>query len=217
MIAHHPDLSTLMSYAAGSLPDAMATVVASHLTLCDSCRRHAEEAEQIGTGLLESSEPVAMAPEARDNIMALLDDIEQVVPAANPDFETVSDDSDIPKPLQPLMGKYLEDLNWRYMAPGMKQFILPVGEGKLRLLNIAPGTCMPVHGHTGSELTMVLKGSYSDELGQFKVGDVADLDPDMEHQPVADTHEGCICLIATDAPLKFKGLVPRLLQPFFQL
>lgn len=76
---------------------------------------------------------------------------------------------------------------------------------------------MPSHGHTGSELTMVLRGSYTDELGRFCAGDVADLDPDVQHQPVADTDEHCICLIATDAPLRFNGLVPRLLQPFFQI
>jgi putative transcriptional regulator len=42
---------------------------------------------------------------------------------------------------------------------------------------------------------------------------VADLDEHIEHQPVIEDGEDCICLIATEAPARFKGLVPRLLQP----
>ena len=37
-ITHHPDDSTLMSYAAGSLPAALAVVVAAHLSVCPRCR-----------------------------------------------------------------------------------------------------------------------------------------------------------------------------------
>ncbi|MGI9280691.1 MAG: ChrR family anti-sigma-E factor [Endozoicomonas sp.] len=216
MTTHHPDLSTLMSYSAGSLPDAIATVVAAHLSVCNHCNRHVHEAEQIGISLLEELEPAAMSSSAKGDILALLDNTEQA-PAESCEEKTLPDDADVPAPLRPLLGYYLDDLHWKSMAPGLKQFILPASGSKLRLLKIAPGTCMPSHGHTGSELTMVLKGSYSDELGRFCAGDVADLDPDVQHQPVADTHEGCICLIATDAPLRFNGLVPRLLQPFFQL
>lgn len=217
MTTHHPDLSTLMSYSAGSLPDAIATVVAAHLSVCGHCRQQVQEAEQIGISLLEDLEPVPMSDHAKDDILALLDETEQA-PVSSREEQNIPDDADIPAPFRPLLGCYLDDLHWRYMAPGLKQFVLPASGGSnLRLLKIAPGTCMPSHGHTGSELTMVLKGSYSDELGRFCAGDVADLDPDVQHQPVADTGEDCICLIATDAPLRFNGLVPRLLQPFFQL
>ena len=90
-------------------------------------------------------------------------------------------------------------------------------QGTLRLFKIAPGMAIPLHTHNGNEMTLILKGSYSDELGRFKAGDVADLDNDTDHQPIADTQEDCICLIATEAPLKFKGLLPRLMQPFIGL
>ena len=212
---HHPDDSTLMSYAAGSLPDALAMVVTCHLAMCNHCHSKIADAEQIGFGLMAQPPVAAISKKARGRMLALMDD--------SPD-ESLSEvdrhydaDGDIPLPLRPQLGQWFSDLHWRTMAPGMKQFILPASRGKLRLLKIVPGTFMPSHGHSGSELTLVLKGSYSDELGRFSVGDVADIDPDMIHQPVADTNEGCICLIATDGPLRFKGLVPRLLQPFFQL
>ena len=211
---HHPDLSTLLNYGAGSLPDALAMVVTCHLDQCEACRKTVADAEQIGMEVLKDAPLDVMSQDARNNILAMLDDH---IVDVQPDKSEPVEEGDIPTPLRPLIGQWFTDLKWSRLAPGLKQFVLPASDGKLRLLDISPGAVMPVHGHSGSELTLVLKGSYSDELGRFRAGDVADVDPDVSHQPVADTHEGCICLIATDAPLRFKGLVPRLLQPFFQL
>ncbi|MFT4920749.1 MAG: putative transcriptional regulator, partial [Zhongshania aliphaticivorans] len=85
--------------------------------------------------------------------------------------------------------------------------------GDVRLLRIAAGKRMPVHSHRGSELTMILRGGYSDNVGKFNAGDVADLDASVEHQPVADSDEDCICLAGMDAPLAFRGWLARLIQP----
>lgn len=212
---HHPDQSTLINYAAGSLPDSLSLVVACHLAECQHCRQIVAEAESFGCHLMDELTPSAMSENARDNILAMLD--ESVPKKESSVVTNLKPNSEVPEPLQPLIGERFSDLHWRSMAPGMKQFILPATQGQLRLLKISPGTCMPVHGHTGSELTIVLKGSYNDELGRFCPGDVADLDPDVKHQPVVDGSQECICLIATDGPLKFVGIVPRLLQPFFRI
>ena len=42
-------------------------------------------------------------------------------------------------------------------------------------------------------------------------------DDAVQHTPVADISEDCICLAVTDAPLRFKGLLPRLAQPFLKI
>ncbi|MFX7029307.1 hypothetical protein ABTH93_20420, partial [Acinetobacter baumannii] len=60
-------------------------------------------------------------------------------------------------------------------------------------------------------------GSYTDKVGTFVAGDLADLDEDVEHIPVADTGTGCVCLIASERPARFKGLFARILQPFIGL
>ena len=62
-------------------------------------------------------------------------------------------------------------------------------------------------------MTLVLRGSYKDEIGHFRSGDLADLDPSVDHQPVSDGEEPCICLIATDDRLHFSGAFSRMLQP----
>jgi len=55
--------------------------------------------------------------------------------------------------------------------------------------------------------------AYGDEIGRFGPGDLADLDDSVQHQPIADTAEPCICLIATDDKLKFPDVFSRMLQP----
>jgi len=101
---------------------------------------------------------------------------------------------------------------------GVKQSILSeTGGGSARLLYIPAGQAVPDHSHNGLELTLVLQGSFSDETGRFCVGDVEIGDEDLEHTPIADAGEACICLAATDSPLRFNAIMPRLLQPLFRI
>ena len=83
----------------------------------------------------------------------------------------------------------------------------------MRLLRIPAGKPVPEHGHGGRELTLVLSGSFSDSTGRFSRGDLEDADETLEHQPIAGEEEDCICLAVTDAPLRFKSRLLRLVQP----
>jgi putative transcriptional regulator len=76
---------------------------------------------------------------------------------------------------------------------------------------------VPDHGHRGTELTLVLQGAFSDKTDRFGKGDIEVATQDLNHQPIAEMDEDCICLAATDAPLRFNSLIPRLLQPFLQI
>ena len=59
-IRHHADDATLMSYAAGSLPEALAAVLAAHLALCSRCRLEVAGLERIGAVLFDRIPPVPM-------------------------------------------------------------------------------------------------------------------------------------------------------------
>lgn len=212
-IEHHPAEATLASYSAGALPAALALVVACHLEFCVGCRRQVAALEELGGGLMLALEPKALSPNARENMLALLDqqpDIQPAVPHRTPQHS-----GGLPRALGALTGvTELGQLPWKTAAPGIKQLVLDIGEGNARLLRIGAGMRMPVHSHRGSELTMILQGGYTDALGKFNVGDVADLDGTTEHQPVADDDQDCICLAGMDAPLIFRGWLARLMQPF---
>ena len=61
------------------------------------------------------------------------------------------------------------------------------------------------------------QGAFSDETDRFGVGDVDVANEDLNHKPVAEPGPACICLAATDAPLRFSGLLPRLAQRFAKI
>ena len=111
-----------------------------------------------------------------------------------------------------------EPPRWKSLGGGIRQSILSADKsGSARLLYIPPGRAVPEHSHGGLELTLVLQGSFSDAAGRFGVGDLEVAGADLDHQPIAGLETPCICLAATDAPLRFTSFMPRLLQPLFRI
>jgi len=207
-ISHHIPEDILDAYRAGTLPHAFGVVVAAHLSLCDECRARREAGDMIGGALLSRAEGAALRPDARDRIMAALD--------APPPPPPIRGSGVFPAPVMAELGG--RPPRWRMLGGGIRQQILSADrEGSLRLLCIPPGKAVPEHGHRGLELTLVLQGSFSDSEGAFHRGDVETAHDAIDHQPVAGPGAPCICLAATDAPLRFNALVPRLLQPIFRI
>lgn len=222
---HHLDTSTIISYAAGSLPEALAAVAATHFGVCRHCREQLRDAEDVGGQLLAQKIPVATDPSRLAELRASM--LEQLEGAPLPVHsigatQRVADESRnsdrLPEPLHPYFGKSYRALRWRWVAPGVRYLgAANISEGKLFLLKIAPGKSMPVHSHGGSEITQILQGAYDDALGHFGPGDMADLDGEVEHQPVTSQGVPCICVAALDAPLRFSGWLARTLQPLMEL
>lgn len=216
-VDHHPDDSTIMAYAAGAMTEGLNLVVAAHTELCTKCQRRVDEAEGIGGAVLSDLPDTAMAP---SSMSAVWDRIEASGERKTTPRSTSTDSAGLPSVLRPCLPEGLDGIRWRTLAPGIKRYELrgiDAGRGNVLLLSIAPGTVLPQHSHGGCELTLVLRGSFVDEFGRFKAGDIADADPSTRHQPVADTNETCICLIATDDRLRFTNVVNRVLQPFVGL
>ncbi|MBC3956905.1 MULTISPECIES: ChrR family anti-sigma-E factor [Pseudomonas] len=210
----HPDDATLVSYAAGALAQSISLVTAAHLERCPVCRTQLRQAEQIGGVLMQQHSSTVVPLRGR---AAMLDRLSEPAPqqglALNPRLASNQDPDLLPACMQAHFGQYLSALKWKTLTPGVQRVKAEgITQGNLMLLKIAPGVSMPMHSHQGSEMTLVLKGSYYDELGDFRPGDIADLHSDMQHQPIA--YEECICLLATESPLRFHGLIARMMQPF---
>lgn len=217
-IRHHLDDATVVSYAAGTLGEALAVVAAAHVAMCGECRARVRAAETAGGALLEAEAPAELGADALAHMMARIERAGEGPPSRQPIPIRVSDPR-VPAPLAARLGTGLDDIRWRWLAPGVASHQLAVSPtgGHLQLLRITNGVAMPEHGHGGTELTLVLAGSYRDETGQYRAGDVADLDSDVEHAPAVDSDEDCICLVATEAPTRFKTLLGRILQPYLRI
>ncbi|TNE77023.1 MAG: transcriptional regulator [Gammaproteobacteria bacterium] len=210
-IKHHLDEATLFSYVAGALGQGTALVTACHLSVCEYCRNRTRQLEAIGGALLENSSLSAVS----DNM--LLDVLEKLDAAPLADRPPpVVTDSEVPAPLADYIGESLDAVAWKRLVAGVWIHDLPTqGKGLTRLLRVSPGKAALPHTHRGSELTQLLRGSFTDEVGRFTPGDVADLDDRITHQPLVDGDQDCICLIATEYPLRYTTLLGKIAQPIF--
>lgn len=201
MPQHHPDEALLIEYANGSLSEAKALLVATHLALCPVCRQAVAAGEAASATLAFESAAADVGPMPEVAATPVEKPAAPVQPVAQ-----------VPEPLRGYLGRPVPDLGWVRVMTGMKEYPLPEFSGRagVRLLVIEPGRRMPRHTHEGLELTLVLQGSFADASGDYAKGDVATADASIDHQPQAGGREVCICLAVEDAPLKltgFNGLV----------
>jgi len=214
-IKHHLTDPLLMAYSAGQLPEAFNLVVATHVSLCDDCRARLGSFDAIGGAMLATAEPVHLDDDALEVALARIADApdDRPVPAAPP---PASRKDGLPQPLVAYIGGDLSAVKWRPIGMGVRQAVLPTSpEAQVRLLYIPAGVAVPDHGHRGMELTLVLQGAFRDASDRFGPGDIEVADEHMQHKPVAEAGDACICLAATDAPLRFSGLIPKIAQSLF--
>jgi putative transcriptional regulator len=212
-IQHHLSDQLLMAYAAGELPEAFSLVVATHVSLCDDCRAQLATFEVVGGAVLDQCDLATLSDDSLNACFARIDALPPSRVAPRKQRAGM-----FPTPLADYVGGDLSRVKWRSLGGGVRQAILRTGKGaSARLLHIPAGQAVPDHGHRGMELTLVLQGAFRDDSDRFGPGDVEIADQATEHTPVAEAGMDCICLAATDAPLRFNGLIPRLAQPFFRI
>ena len=209
--SHHPPEDLLLAYAAGSLDEASSVLVATHLALCPNCRHDVMHAEAVAGELMEDLAPVKLNGAALESALANLDS----APVAVSRVAAKAVDEVLPQPLRDYVKGELANAKWQWKGFGVQYAPLmtdPSGN-KLGLLKVAAGVRVPHHGHSDDELTMVLSGGYSSELGAFARGDIEFADEEVKHQPVADEDGPCLCLVVTRGPLKPTAVVAGWLMP----
>ena len=212
MITHCPKDDLLLSYSAGALGESWSLAVGSHVQMCKEVSDDVALGEKIGGSLLSDIAPISLEKNV-DAVLARLGDQEPIGETVEPEQDAL-----IPRPLSGYIGDSLDNLEWSKVGNGISQYLIETSDsGQARLLRIPAGTALPEHGHSGRELTLVISGGYRDDSGSYTRGDMADIDDGLGHQPIADDGEDCVCLIVTDTPIKFKGILPRILQPFIKI
>ncbi len=203
----------MMEYATGALDQSLSMVVASHLTLSTRGRRTVALCESIGGAFVaESCEPVAMSERSLQIVMGRLDSgAEESRPAARSyesAYKCYWGDTHLPQPLHHHMeseGKGKARWNWIFPGVAAKKIS---GQDRLRaepmsvfLVDAKPGARLPTHRHGSREITLVLRGTFSDENGFYGPGDLLIMDGNTRHTPVADKGVGCACIVATGDPI----------------
>lgn len=207
-----------LDYASGNMTGGMNVLLSSHVELSTSGARRVSELDRIGGCLLDShevsDEPLAFSA---DDILSRLD---LDAPAA----QAVNDNDLAPEDTLPILPEalkgFLRDtdtrVKWEFLGPGLSKAMLWTGEDgeKLWLLKARGGTKIPRHGHSGVELTLVLKGSFTDGTTCYRAGDVEESDEDIQHDIQIDEGETCICLALTQGKLRYDNPILKVFQVF---
>jgi len=215
-IHYHPEDDVLLKYVSGQYETAFNMVLAAHVSGCVRCQNAIALHQEIGGQALREQEPAEMSVSAIDLLErpAVKTEKSTFAPADHSEVFGIT----TPNILSAYLGKALDSLNWQRLTPSLKQFIIKSdGKATARLLWMAPGKAVPPHGHHGEEMTLVLSGGYYDGDEAYTAGDLHFADHKTPHVPVAMEGKPCLVLAATDAPLIFKGIIPKILQPFFKI
>lgn len=193
---HHPSRDILTAYAGGALEPGFGLVVGAHVETCAQCSGQLAELEAASGAALEALADAPVAEDALARVMARLGEAPaRVAPDARSFIARL-----------PLKRR-------KWVAPGVWVAAVDTPHAKdnrVYLLSVAPGMPTARHSHAGAEFCTVLTGAYRDELGVFAAGDFVAAESDLNHQPIVEGDEACVCLFATEGRLKPQGLIGRL-------
>lgn len=201
----------LAGYAAGRLSLPLQVLVASHLELSPRSRAYVAGLERMLAGEVEAAPPTSIA--RRDARLAAIFAEKPVAhPAAADERHGI-----LPRPLAAYLDRPFEDLRWRRLMPGIREYRVERGpECEAVLYWIRGGREMPSHTHEGLEATLVISGGFTDQQGHYARGDIAVADDDIDHRPVTDADEDCVCYAVTEGNLRLTGPVGRILARLFR-
>tara|TARA_R110002073_G_scaffold3282_1_gene22105 strand:- start:21251 stop:21931 length:681 start_codon:yes stop_codon:yes gene_type:complete len=210
-----------LDHAAGaSMTPGQDMLLRSHLEISVPARAHAASMARIGGALLESLDDAADIAFDADDIFALDAAFEPARPKPEPAAVAPAGEAELPDCLPNVLRDFIDRegiaLRWEFLGPGLRKAMLWHSEAdeRLWLLRARPGVAIPQHGHRGTELTLVLQGSFLDGEQRYVRGDVEEADPEVEHDIKIGEGEECICLALTQGKLRFDDPLLRVLQVF---
>lgn len=216
----HPSTEMLEKFVSGDLSVGVNLAISAHVEMCDQCNSAIREIELRTADQwtnVESSSPAVY----RADTASMIDSI-----IATPQLkEPIEEESEVgsihmldrsvklPKVLAKAAS---EGLVWKQLGAGISQADVKIDEeAHCSFLYMKPGSQTPVHKHQGTETTLVLDGSMTDELGEYGKSDFIFRTNNDTHQP--RTEDGCLCFSVLDSPLTFTKGLARLLNPINRL
>ena len=213
----HPSQELLSSFAQGELSSGMSIALSAHIELCEACRGKTSEMESNAIMSWLQTPEEAAAPDFSDMVASIVNQ-PQSGEERNRDEYAVQEmhmlNHSVVLP-RVLAKAASEGLVWKKLAGGINQALVKLDdETQCEFIYMTPGSQVPVHKHQGSEVTLVLDGSFSDELGHYRASDFVVRTKDHIHRPASD--EGCLCFAVLDSPLTFTKGLARLMNPFLE-
>lgn len=210
----------LLEYAAGTLNPYESLLIAAHMALRPDSRRKVAAFEAECGRMIAETEPVPLQSGCLDSVMSKIDACAgkaQPCPDKKRDIDTRA--HKIPEPVYSLLCRSCSDDPgcWSKNARGIDVMELKVctsetRQRRMHLMHMSSGATVPMHRHEGREVMLVLDGGFSDCTGHYGRGDILVFNnPALPHAPTAD-ETGCLCLVLTDAPLRYQGYMMKVVS-----
>jgi putative transcriptional regulator len=213
-----------LDHASGSLSLGESVFMDAHVEISDQGAQKLSDYLALGARIFQDS-PADISQDRSahefafdaDEIMRIAD--LQPGPDATPSASLPTSPAEqeyLPDALRAFLQQNHQEIRWSYLGPKLRKCMLWKGADgtKLWMLKAEEGAEIPTHTHTGYELTLVLKGSFSDQSDKFERGHVQEADDDTHHEIIINPGEDCICLALTKAPLTFYNPIVRAFQLF---
>lgn len=229
MIKHHPSRAVLEKFVLGELHDSVSVIVASHVEMCSECQELVNQlTEEAALNVFDLSGD-SSEPEKFDFDMEDFDSDEdaliqmanaitstpteflaaQPVKVAEIKFEDKT--IELPRAMNSIALKEWQGLG----KVSRSRLHFDDDERRMSLLHIGAGGNIPSHSHNGFEITLLLQGSFEDEMGSYQPGDFIWLEGDDTHTPI--TTEGCVCLTVSSDAIHFTQGVSQIFNPLGKL
>lgn len=211
--------SLLMDYAAGTLDEAYALVVAAHLALSPAARKMVAEYEQIGGGLLqEHCTPVAMCESALRTVLGRLDACAENKPERPCTQEEIrcAELKAMPSCLRAYMVAEDGHLPWKPHSTGIHAITLKTscGGSRLRIYKIENGTALPRKEEKNCEILLILNGTLASNDLVYERGDLFAGDSTPAFETLAGRGEVCTFLAVGKMPENAINLLKSFFRPF---
>ncbi|MEM0899165.1 MAG: ChrR family anti-sigma-E factor [Pseudomonadota bacterium] len=192
----------LSGYVSGTLPAPLHIMVDAHLELSPKSRPLVASMDHAAGDMLREFETSSVSN--RDSrLQAIFDSAPQSTDSM---LRDAGQQSKLPRSLRNFVGYDVDDVPWKSVMPGFKEFDLDDMDGfHVSMFWIKPGRTIPAHTHEGSEITLVLDGAFTDERGRFGRGDISVADDQINHRPTAERGAPCIGFTVNDGPLRLTG------------
>jgi len=233
----HPSDNDLLEFSAGNLDWALSICVSAHLQFCPSCKNKVKKYNCIGGSLLSQSTGVEVSKATFSSLMNRIHQAKEestdtsitsdgvgvkqedsLTHPSNEELNVSSDSRALPDVVQKLIPKG-QALKWSFVSPSLRAAQLTTGQNKYEVCfhKIKRGGKVAEHDHRGLEVTLVLKGSFSDADGNYMPGDFIVKEPGDVHRPIAAQDQDCLCLSVVAAPVKVKGAIGKIVNPFLSI
>jgi putative transcriptional regulator len=210
---HHPEPTLLLEFAGGALDAAQRLLIAVHCSFCPDCAKTVHDFTCLGGAMLEDEPEATLAPDALARTLARLDSASTA--SAGRAGAAREAGAELPGALgAQKLGP------WQWLAPGVRRRTIDLGPDprtRAFLLKAAPGISLLPHDHSALEWTCVLSGSFVEGGDRFARGDFAAAGADDHHAIKIDDDEDCVCLIALQGQMKWRGPLAPLINLFVRL